>query len=352
MFEKIIKFKFKEEVPGTFRRPGSAEHSIYAGFPCAPALVTGLALIQHSAYIIHNVHSPPTPSSTAVKFMSTSIVTQFPPELLFNICAAVYDAGVPAANPSLDPVLIDQPEAPTALPSSYPSSHWPESVARRTLSNLCLVNHAWSEAAKPWLWHRVEVRLPQSWMAFVEEIAGDEEVTEENVDQSIRHAATAALALKSPEILSDEEAKRLHDSIVASLSSPDSSIPPELLSPPASREPSPRRLRAKSKSPARWKIMRSINDALQNVMEQDGAGFYGDSFRQFYHRHTLLSRYTVPTPVDPHPGKYVRHIDFNHFRTIGMRRSVGEGIERRFVTGERLENILKVSPVYPFLILY
>jgi hypothetical protein len=25
---------------------------------------------------------------------------------------------------------------------------------RRTLSCLCLVNHAWYEAAKPWLWRR------------------------------------------------------------------------------------------------------------------------------------------------------------------------------------------------------
>ena len=46
---------------------------------------------------------------------------------------------------------------------------------------------------------------------------------------------------------------------------------------------------------------------------------------------------------DPHPGRHVRHIDFNHFRTIGMRRSIGEGETGRFVTGDRLENILKVN---------
>ena len=280
--------------------------------------------------------------------MYTSVVDRFPPELLFNICSAIYSAGLPALSPSLDPVVIDSPAAPAALPSSYPPSHWQESVARKTLASLCLVNHTWYEAARPWIWHRVEVRLPQSWMAFVEEITGGEEdVSEEQVDKSIRQAATAALALKSPEALSDEEAKKLHDSIVASLSGPDSSIPPELLSPPASREPSPRRIRAKSKSPARWKIMRSINDALQNVMEQNGQGFYGEYINFYIHCFSMLIRYSVPTPVDPHPGKYVRHIDFNHFRTIGMRRSVGEGIERRFVTGERLENILKVRPLYP-----
>jgi hypothetical protein len=47
----------------------------------------------------------------------------------------------------------------------------------------------------------------------------------------------------------------------------------------------------------------------------------------------------VPAIQDRRPGRFVRHLDFNHFRTIGMRRLVGEG---RFVTGERLEAMLKV----------
>ena len=205
-----------------------------------------------------------------------SSVADFPPELLSCICAAVYYAAIPSPIPSLDPVVLDGSWPPSGLPSSHPPSHWTEPVARKTLSNLCLVNWAWFEAAKPWLWRRIEVRLPQSWMAFVAEITGDEEdVSEEQLEQSIQQATTAALAFGSPGFTDDEAAKRLHDCIVANLTGPDSSIPPELLSPPASREPSPRRIRAKSKSPARWKIMRSISDALQNVMGQDGAGFYG-----------------------------------------------------------------------------
>lgn len=51
----------------------------------------------------------------------------------------------------------------------------------------------------------------------------------------------------------------------------------------------------------------------------------------------------MPTPQDPRPGRFIRHIDFNHFRTIGMRRSVEEGVTSRFVTGDRVEAILKVS---------
>ena len=52
---------------------------------------------------------------------------------------------------------------------------------------------------------------------------------------------------------------------------------------------------------------------------------------------------TVPTLQDPHPGRFVRHLDFTHFRTIGMRRSIEEGVTGRFVTGERLLAVLKVS---------
>ena len=39
----------------------------------------------------------------------------------------------------------------------------------------------------------------------------------------------------------------------------------------------------------------------------------------------------------------MRHLDFNHFRTIGMRRLVEEGVTSRFVTGDRIVTILKVS---------
>ena len=167
---------------------------------------------------------------------------------------------------------------PTGLPSLFPPAQWPEAVARRALYNLCLTSHAWSEAAKPWLWRRVEVRLPQNWLPFVGELTGgEEEVNEQHIDQSIKKVTSAALASGSLDMPADEEAKKaLHESIIASLSEPNSSIPLELLSPPASREPSPRRLRNKSKSPARWKIMQSITDALQQVVQMDGSEYFGE----------------------------------------------------------------------------
>jgi hypothetical protein len=79
-----------------------------------------------------------------------------------------------------------------------------------------------------------------------------------------------------------EAEKKLKESIILELGGPDSSIPPELLSPPASRDPSPRRLRQKSKSPARWKLLRCISDAAQGLMGGDEKGMYGKPDHRVY----------------------------------------------------------------------
>jgi hypothetical protein len=45
-------------------------------------------------------------------------------------------------------------------------------------------------------------------------------------------------------------------------------------------------------------------------------------------------------------------MDFNHFRAIGLRRLVGEGVSNRFVTGERLEAMLKVGGLAIGIVLF
>ncbi len=149
-----------------------------------------------------------------------------------------------------------------------------------------LVNHVWSEAAHPWLWRKIEVPLPRGWLSLVEEISGgeDNEVTEEDtaraVDRSITQAAHATLVAKTGNSMAlDVEAEvKFEECILQELGGPDSSIPPELLSPPASRDPSPRRLRQKSKSPARWGLMRPISDAVQDLMRRGENGMYGKRY--------------------------------------------------------------------------
>ena len=119
----------------------------------------------------------------------------------------------------------------------------------------------------------------------MEEIAGGDFVDDDEavraVEASIHEAAQAALKARvggmsiggGPE---DQEAeKKLREQILETLGGPDGGIPIDLLSPPASREPSPRRLRTQSKSPARWKLMRSISDAVQDLMGRGENGMYG-----------------------------------------------------------------------------
>ncbi|KAF5377372.1 hypothetical protein D9757_008036 [Collybiopsis confluens] len=256
-------------------------------------------------------------------------VNDYPLELLSRICAYVYSACLPPASSSLDPLIITEHGVPVSLPSTLPPAYWPEHFSRHTLASLCLVNHAWYEAAKPWLWRKLEVRLPRSWLSLVDEIAWnlEEETVDQVMEKTVKAATRAALRSASPRFVVDHVVeKELHATVIESIALPDDSIPLELLSPVASREPSPRRLRTKSKSPARWELVRTISDALQTVLEGRAPGIY------------------VPAPRDPRPGRFVQHLDFNHFRTIGMRRSIDEGANSRFVTGDRVEAILKEMP--------
>ncbi|KAF7327629.1 hypothetical protein MKEN_00342200 [Mycena kentingensis (nom. inval.)] len=248
---------------------------------------------------------------------------RFPPELKLAVCAYIHSSCIPSSVPSLDPLVAQSVGVPTSIPSSWPAASWPEPVARHTLAALCLVDRQWNDAAKPWLWDKLEVRLPRSFLSMVEEIAWDydEETVDMVMSDTIRAATHAALRSSSP-----DDARDLEERILDCLAAPDESIPLELLSPVASREPSPRRLRTKSKSPARWEIMRSISDTIQTLLDLRDPGIY------------------IPTPNDPRPGRFVRHLDFNHFRTLGMRRSVGEGLNSPFVTAHRVGAMIKEMP--------
>lgn len=238
-------------------------------------------------------------SSSSPSSLSSSCVAAYPPDLLYAICSAVFYAAQPPLVPSLDP-LINTPSnsngvsfhshessfqsrfslnshnglVPTGLPSSYPPPNWPEPVARKTLHSLSLVSRAWHSAAIPWLYRKVEVRLPRSWLSFVDEITGGEDEDEPQqhsfaiVDQTVKNAASFLAAgagvTPSQSVLHGDDALRIQECVMETLASlPDGSIPPELLSPPASRDPSPQRLRAKS--PGRWRLLRSITDAVVNV---------------------------------------------------------------------------------------
>jgi hypothetical protein len=100
------------------------------------------------------------------------------------------------------------------------------------------------------------------------------------LEQSIKAAAglaSNAVNLAAPQSQKEQAALDMEERILEQLCELDGPIPLELLTPPPSRDPSPRRLRAKSKSPARWKIMRTISDAVRSVIQRQEPGVYGQS---------------------------------------------------------------------------
>jgi hypothetical protein len=96
------------------------------------------------------------------------------------------------------------------------------------------VNRAWYEAAKPWLWRRLEVRLPHGWLSLVDEIAGDideDDSTSQSamdVKKTIQIAEDAAMAALHGSQVGKIEAHKLHEDVLATLTGPDGSIPPEV----------------------------------------------------------------------------------------------------------------------------
>lgn len=135
------------------------------------------------------------------------------------------------------------------------------------------------------------MRLPRTWLSLVEEIAWnyDEETVDIIMSKSLQAAKKAAL--DSANALTSHRAEPLcfEDHLFDTSDSPDTSIGLDLLSPIPSRDPSPRRLRPKSKSPARWEILRTISDAVQAVMKLKAPGVYGTSFLfHFLSTHSTL----------------------------------------------------------------
>ena len=171
---------------------------------------------------MNTLHSPVRPT-----------IEDFPQELLEAICTHIFYAGIPSFAPSLDPLLSGPPNPPTAVPNSFPAASWTDHTVRKALASLCMVNKAWYDAAKPWLWRRLEVRLPRSWLCLVDELAGgtdgqvEAEQTARVVEKSIQEAQNAALAARSIFVKDTDQdtAEKLHSDIMAHL---DGSVPPEV----------------------------------------------------------------------------------------------------------------------------
>jgi hypothetical protein len=226
---------------------------------------------------------------------SRATFSDLPLELLSNVSAAVFWSAQHPPLHTLDPFVpgehgLDSPG----------SQCWSEPVMRGTLASLCRVNHACAEVARPWLWRVVQVRLPRDWLALLDQTL-EEEVEEDIVgNPSLAGSETTASLCSETGVMSVRSSLSSSSSSswvpaassaaptpvnefppmpsVSFADAPGMSIPPELLSPAPSREPSrARRLRSKSRGPARWEVIRQLTHAMETMMHRSEPAYFGRS---------------------------------------------------------------------------
>src|SRR5258708_35870676 len=137
-----------------------------------------------------------------------STMRPFPIDVLDAIAAAVSNAATPHPFSSLDPLYLSTYDVPRDAPSTFPSPYWSEPLSRKTLACLCLVSKDFRDAAKPWLWRRIEVNFPRNWLRILDVICGEDE---ESAPQNISTALASA-------------SNSIHIPPTSSLSSPSSSL--------------------------------------------------------------------------------------------------------------------------------
>jgi hypothetical protein len=226
--------------------------------------------------------------------MSYPPVTSYPADVLEAIAAAVFAAALPSTVTSLDPLYLLNPSdgvPPTDSPSTYPAAYWPEPVSRKTLAALCLVSKDFREAARPWLWHRLEINVPRNWLGILDTICGQDEEPENppnSITSVLTHGFVEDGRSRATARAPAPVCERIYESIssgsstvteavsdadaVAALPSGMGSVPHDLLTPPSSRDPSPARLRLRAASPGRWRFIKAVNKVVHH------SGLYGTHF--------------------------------------------------------------------------
>lgn len=263
----------------------------------------------------------------------------YPPDILEAIAEAVYNAAQPVPSSSLDPLYqfyypSDATDNPAALtdhnlvavhyPTSQPAPYWPEATARQALSALCLVSRDFRDAARPWLWRRLEVNQPRNWLGILDAVCGEDpdqptppptHTLEAAADSQPRTsnltlatarrrgprskatitldalppfleeaplpvvtplsptsvlATVSPLGVKATACPQDASAAPSDHNVIEPLQA-FGSVPHDLLSPPASRDPSPHRLRLRAASPGRWRFIKAVNQ----IIHREEPSLYG-----------------------------------------------------------------------------
>ncbi|PWY98587.1 hypothetical protein BCV70DRAFT_201904 [Testicularia cyperi] len=268
-------------------------------------------------------------------------INDLPTEILREIVGLVWLDSIPKTSfRNIDP---------HGLPSAYPDGRKISSTqndTRRTLYNLCLVNKAFYHEARVLLFRRIQITLPHSFNLLLRTLGASHLASAYE-----RYAQTGSVNLDPSDpasfinmVAAAGFAHALgHKLVVGGPSHP---------TPPASRNQSPAPARssitAKASSAATpddrsasLTRSRSRRDAVRINADQDGevelvwtedASSTPES--PVYHVTLREENDDDDEPNTLH--KWVRLVDFSNFRTQGMRRTIGEGMDRRFVTPARL----------------
>lgn len=243
-------------------------------------------------------------------------LTYYPADILEAIAAAVYAAALPSKATSLDPLYSlgrsDDAAPPTASPSTYPIAYWPEPTSRKTLATLCLVSKDFREAARPWLWRRLEINIPHHWLKILDAICGEDErpegprppnnisglLADSSVEYSHPRAISGAACESEFECISASSSAAVGTTSeagfdgTAAFPSGLGSVPHDLLTPPLSRAPSPARLHLRAASPGRWQFIKAVN----RIVHHSEPGLYGTSLGSSFPRRRFGP--TIPFLMD------------------------------------------------------
>ncbi|KAN0066170.1 hypothetical protein ACQY0O_000264 [Thecaphora frezii] len=257
------------------------------------------------------------------------IITDLPPEILREIVALIWLDAIPkSAYRNIDP---------HGLPSAHPDGRRISSTqadVRRTLYSICLVNRAFYHEARVLLFRRVQITLPYSFSLLLRTLGAAHlacayevyaQTGSVNLDPSdpssfVNMVAAAGFAHASGHRL------------VVSGSSAGSVGRLSLMGSPPNAQQSSAPGRSGSPAARRQRETVRINSDedgevdliwTEDVTSSPEEPRYHVTLRQYDEEISTLHQ-------------WVRVLDFSNFRTQGMRRTIGEGMEHRFVTPARL----------------
>ncbi|GAA5911176.1 hypothetical protein JCM5296_003984 [Sporobolomyces johnsonii] len=273
--------------------------------------------LQHDA-----TDHTPTSESAPVFARSHSTYTRhigdFPPEIISLIIHHLWYSLVPLPTPfpDLDPYLHLVPATPYSAPRFEDS---PGAQAKETLSALALVDKTWGAEATRALWRKVSFGMPRAFESVLRTIEeyGGKRAVERPSRIDARQTLESSLGLS-----------------LGALGREGGGLGWEMQAPAVGGAADEERSRAMDLGPNeedRWGAMAGSGSA-DGAMVDDG--------QRREHEAPLPVSLPSLDPADS-PLLHTKTINFSRFRTAGMKRTIRQSSNERFVTSHRLLTLMR-----------